>query len=339
MKIPQYARYEYCNKRACDFLEEFHIKSFPVDVESIIHQKNWGFVKYSELMEVFNCSRSQVIHFLGSKDGFTIWDESNYTISYNDDPSFGDRTRFTLMHEVGHIYLHHLTDFEATKLYRGSLTRQENKILENEANAFARNVLVPTSMLQHLKNKDIYNVSIQFGITPTAAHTRLNLYNVDIVSNKQSNVLTRLHSVFYNFYNKKKCSTCGYGTVAKNRHYCPICGNKTLQWGDGTVIYSKLETYDNGKLKECPSCKNEETDIDGDYCQICGKKLINICSNQECSLSPLPSNARYCPVCGNRSTFLDAGFLKEWNYKDNGFMDIPDGIEEELSDGEYLPFN
>ena len=145
MKIPQYARYEYCNKRACDFLEEFHIKSFPIDVESIIHQKNWGFVKYSELMKEFNCSRTRVIHILGSKDGFTIWDESNYTISYNDDPSFGDRTRFTLMHEIGHIYLHHLTDFEATKLYRGSLTKQENKILENEANAFARNVLVPTS--------------------------------------------------------------------------------------------------------------------------------------------------------------------------------------------------
>ena len=36
MKIPDYARYDYCNKRACDFLEQYEIKSFPIDVEKII---------------------------------------------------------------------------------------------------------------------------------------------------------------------------------------------------------------------------------------------------------------------------------------------------------------
>lgn len=334
MKIPQYARYEYCNKRACEFLEEFHIKSFPVDVKSIIHQKKWGLVEYSELMKQFHCNRSHVIHYLGSEDGFTIWDGYNYTISYNDDPILGARTRFTLMHEIGHIYLHHLIDFDATKIYRGSLTKQENKVLENEANAFARNVLVPTSMLQHLKNKDIYNIATQFGITPTAAQTRLDLYNVDVTSNKQSNVLQRLHSVFYNFYYKKKCPICGYGTITKEKLYCPICGNKTLQWGDGKMIYPKLNTYDNGKLKECPNCQNEETDINGNFCHICGENLMNFCSYDNCPNSdPLPTNARYCPICGSRSTFFNTGFLKNWNYEENGFMDIPDEIDE------ILPFN
>ena len=80
MKIPQYARYEYCNKRACEFLEEFSIKSFPIDVKSIIYKSRWGLVKYSELMKRFSCNRTTVIRCLGSTDGFTTWDGYNYTI-------------------------------------------------------------------------------------------------------------------------------------------------------------------------------------------------------------------------------------------------------------------
>ena len=84
------------------------------------------------------------------------------------------------------------------------------------------------------------------------------------------------------------------------------------------MIYPKLDTHENGKLTECPNCQNEETDIEGDYCQICGRNLINKCSYDDCYYNePLPANARYCPICGNHSTFYNAGFLKEWNYERN----------------------
>lgn len=350
MKIPKYARYDYCNQKACEFLEEFNIISFPIEPEEIIHQKKWGLVPYSELMEVFHCNRQQVEKYLGSKDGFTIWDDSNYTISYNDDGRLGDRTRFTLMHEIGHIYLNHLKEFEATKLYRGSLTKSENRVLENEANAFARNVLVPTSMLEHLSNKSIHSISVYFGITPSAAQTRLDLYTTDINMNTRLNVLKRLYNVFYKFYYKKRCVICNYGIITQNINYCPICGSKnTFQWGDGKMIYPKFDTHENGKLKTCPICQNEETQIEGGICQICGINLVNYCTNYECSNLEmvLPSNARYCPVCGNQSAFFKHNILKKWNYKeqDDPFMQIPDGIDEELpfaasgSFDEDLPFN
>lgn len=132
---------------------------------------------------------------------------------------------------------------------------------------------------------------------------------------------------------KRKCTTCG-AQFFNNYLYCPICGQKTLQWGDGNMIYEKLETNENGKLKECPKCKNEETNIEGSYCQICGELLTNYCSNEDCDYQEiLPSNARYCPVCGSASTFYQNNILKPWNYKEpvpDPFWNIPDPIDEEL---------
>ena len=49
MKIPFRARYDYCNQKSCEFLEEYSITSFPINVEEIIHRNNWGLIKYSEI--------------------------------------------------------------------------------------------------------------------------------------------------------------------------------------------------------------------------------------------------------------------------------------------------
>lgn len=345
MNIPSYARYEYCNQKACEFLEHYNIATFPIDVEKIIHLNHWGLVRYSELMEKFKLTRNSVIRCLGSNDGYTIWDGSNYTISYNDDEYLGERTRFTLMHEIGHIYLNHLIDFGTTKIYRGSLTKSEYKVLENEANAFARNVLIPTAILQRLRVKNVPNIAQYFGVTYTAAKTRLNFYSADESLNKNQNLIQRLQKIVYKFYYKKFCATCGYYTVSSKIRFCPICGNQNLKRGEGYMIYPKLDSYENGKLKECPRCKNEETNIEGDYCQICGKPIINRCSDNYCTYDKaLPTNARYCPICGNSSTFFNAGYLKEWNAKEEtgGFLNIPDSdFENNLSPenvSEEFPF-
>lgn len=62
----------------------------------------------------------------------------------------------------------------------------------------------------------------------------------------------------------------------------------------------------------------------------------------------MSSDARYCPFCGNRSTFYNDDLLPNWKeeikakeeddafqaqLEANGFLNIPDGINEEL------PFN
>lgn len=84
------------------------------------------------------------------------------------------------------------------------------------------------------------------------------------------------------------------------------------------MIYKKIETHETGKLKICPVCKNEITNLEGNYCQICGCILKNECLNSLCKnfeCNPLPSNARYCPNCGEESSFFKKQILPPWQTK------------------------
>lgn len=362
MKIPRYARYDYCVKRACDFLEEYEISSYPINVEKIITDNNWGLTPYSLLMKQFNCDRNTVIRCLRSKDGYTQLDDNNYSIAYNDDPALGDRIRFTLMHEVGHIYLNHLVDFDITLLHRGELSERENKILENEANAFARNVLVPISLVTHLKNQTLENISVKFGITHRAADTRRKLFRIDSQIIDSQNLIQRMSDIFRKFYNKTTCIKCNASFLLPYRIFCPICGSKnTLKWGNGIMKYKEYQTTSEGFVESCLRCGNEK--IMGDFCQICGAPVRNYCTSyldnespDQCNNNmPLSGNSRYCPKCGSMSLFYQYDILNDWNIEHDqfieentfgetnetdGFMHIPDPEEPVFPEiDEELPFN
>lgn len=222
-----------------------------------------------------------------------------------------------------------------TRIFRSSLSAQEYSYLENEADYFAQLILVPHVVLYAFKVKSATQIKHLCKISGPASERRFREYSkwqIDIDGNDPYD--KPLFKFYYTYLFKKKCKNCDAKLIQRYGKYCPICGYKTLEWGEGTMIYKKLDTYENGKLKECPTCKNEETNIDGSFCQICGEKLINYCSNYNCENdTSLPSNARYCPICGSPSTFCNEGILKAWNYKEpNSFLSIPDI-------GEELPFN
>ena len=304
-------------------------------------------------MEQFNCDRETVIRCLRSKDGYTQLDKDNYSIAYNDDPALGDRKRFTLMHEIGHIYLNHLVDFDITLLYRGTLSQDENKVLENEANAFARNVLAPVSLVQQLTDKAPKNISAKFGITYHAASTRRDFFRRDYEIVDSNGLLQRMRNIFYKFYNKTTCNKCNASFSFRYRNFCPICGSKnTLKWGDGKMKYTtKIVLDQNSKAVRCPVCDNEEISPNGNYCHICGTYLVNRCTNISDDYDSCghlaTANARYCIYCGAPTTFLKNNILHAWdqafsspfNTSPNNFMNTFDDIEANFHESDGLPFD
>lgn len=62
----------------------------------------------------------------------------------------------------------------------------------------------------------------------------------------------------------------------------------------------------------CPKCGQLEHELDSIYCQNCGLELLNYCSNKQCTNNcdydehvPLAQSARYCNICGEKSTHFE----------------------------------
>lgn len=305
--IPTYARYEYCISKAIDFILNESLNKFPFDSDKIIKKHRWSRRKYTQQAKEYNLNINDVIEAFGSQDGYTIFNGRNYTISYNDTHIPG-RIYFTKLHEIGHIYLNHFIDFNETIINRNSMSNNKYKVLENEANCFARNVIAPAIIVQSLGLDTPEKISQYFGITEGAARTRNDLLNLDlkyITSVHKNKLLEFWGEGIY----KKKCSSCNYGLTSKNTEYCPICGSKNLIWGDDHMKYDFINLNDLNKAIICPTCENENTNIEGEYCQICGSHIKNLCGF--CG-EELSGDARFCNHCGSISKFFENGYLADW---------------------------
>ena len=306
----------------------------PVKIGSIIRSiKYIKLITYSSQIIKHGISYDELILDAETKDSYAVRQGSTgrYCIYYNDiDPSIvtSNRVRWNLAHELGHVILDHHKIAGLEKLYRKGIDDTTYQYLEKEADYFAQLILVPHAALLGFRIDNPRNIRIMCKISDPASKRRYYQYmewkrHVDA----QDEYDKRIFYYYYDFIFKRQCKHCGANLIQRHGKYCPICGKKdTLQWGDGNMIYDKLPTHTNGKLTECPICKNEETSINGSYCQICGVELINHCSNPDChNPDYLPTNARHCPICGWDSTFLHLGILHEWDYEeqDDNYLDVP----------------
>lgn len=327
MDFPRKARFNIVLKRVNDFFINENIFHFPIDPFSIIEANNWGVIRYSELAKEHGVDIAEIITALQSEDGYTIYDGVNFTIAYNDTVPSEGRLRFTLMHEIGHIYLNHLIDFDETILMRSTLTEHKYKVLEQEANTFARNTLAPAAVVQKLNLNTVTDIIDYFNISQQAAKVRLDSLILDLKSFVGSFQLKHFRNFIHNSLNTKYCYRCTHLFSHPSATHCPICGGNDLFNRKGFFVM-KYESYfvdEIGRAIQCPVCDNEELIYDGDHCKICGTFLVNKCADTEkvddysgryykadsCH-TILEGNARFCVKCGNESTYQQQGLLDDW---------------------------
>lgn len=329
MKIPEKARYEVATNKAHQFIEEYKINSFPVDPFNLAKKMEIPLTSYSELSSINGQTTEFIIEQFGSEDGFTIFQNGRYSIVYNDDLTNSDkRLNFTLLHEFGHIYLGHFK-FKKTLLLRNNLAEHEYKVLENEADCFARNVLSPAPIVNNLGFKHPGIISNIFNISFQAAKARLGYLENDIYYSKRSLSYGKIEEMFYKFIYKMThtyhCKDCGIKFLYDNPYYCKLCGSKNISKAlyfsgvDNQMIYKGFKLDGNRRAIVCPRCDNEELYEDADNCKICNAPIINKCAETQISFNEyvsscgaiLDGNARYCK-CGNVSTFFQQGLLKDW---------------------------
>jgi len=144
---------------ALKVLEENFITSWPVPVEELIEFQGLGLI----LSEFTDGEISGVI-------------DLNKKYLYINSSDSSQRQRFTIAHELGHWILHRpelAANEEIAVLYRRPLGTVENNVLEQEANCFAANLLVPEVMLR----RAIKQVNDKSGNEASDAHLA-KIFNV-----------------------------------------------------------------------------------------------------------------------------------------------------------------
>lgn len=298
LTFPSKPRYSITNQKSLACLLEYNLSDLPITTEAIfqiIRDLQCSVRTYSFHANKLNCSIQDICEAFGSIDGYSLYDEvtGKYKIAYNDTIFSHQRIRFTLMHEIGHIYLNHFIEFEQTKLCRGGLNEIELDMLDKEANYFASKVLAPEIILLRIGCETPDVIQERCAISLEAAkHKSTAVKKYGESRNLFSKLEQKVLSLFHNFVYQKHCINCHYYFISKNVKYCPICGNNTLKWGNGkSSIYdfeedARLMFYYswpidvNGRVTYCPRCQNQEINTPGEFCKICRAPAINKCAGE-----------------------------------------------------------
>lgn len=350
-------RYEYISKYVYTILHEYNIFKYPISIMELIDNLNKNGYNiqvdtYEQFMQFKNFCREkkgqcpltyyEIGKMFKSNDGATAkFPKSDLLIIfYNSREPIKGRINWTLAHELGHILLGHYQIMEPVIIQRRDIPNEPYKILEKEANWFARTLLCHPYILAYYKIDtsgeivELCNVSTQ-----AASYREDDIKNHHYIINKpwDDRILKQL-SHFYKF-----CVRCDKSLIPPYAFYCPVCGNQLLKWGDGKMQYKiRYDLNEESRLYQCSVCENENIPEDAIYCQICGTPVQNKCTN--CG-KLANSDARYCIYCGNKTTF-NSKILPDWeseleelkkeNHVGNVFRNIPDEYPE---DDDGLPFS
>lgn len=151
-----YGKYKNARNASWQCILDYNIKTLPVMVTNIIKQSN----------NIRLFKNSDVNELEDGESGKTIYRKNIFEIIYKDtEPS--SRCRFTIAHELGHIFLGHLLINKVA--YR---TFKVNDSNESEANVFARDLLAPACVLHELDITKAIDISKLCNISYEAATYR-----------------------------------------------------------------------------------------------------------------------------------------------------------------------
>lgn len=261
--IPIKPRFSFATKRAYELLAALDIGEFPINPQKIIeHFPEWHLIGWMELSAL--TGENDPLHLDGDGcEARTVIRRGTdeYLIVYDERVESSQRIRWTLAHEIGHIVLGHLVNFEPTALNRCGLTEKEYGVLEIEAHWFAAELLAPKTIIGRFNfNDNPQGISLICDISKEAAEKRLK-----DISRTSLDYFSTEGKILRNFYNH--LSQGGYYQVIHD----------TASKFCSSSIYADL-------CKECRICRKCGAFVADEkyrFCPICGE--------------PIPNNTRYSP--------------------------------------------
>ncbi|MBZ4650927.1 MAG: hypothetical protein JG780_1823 [Thermosipho sp. (in: Bacteria)] len=348
-RIPLYPRIDYAKKMAKEFIIKSKIKSLPINPFAICQHHGFIIKSVSQVEDIINEVDPFDVRENPECDAKTyLTSKGRYIIIYDDSVFSQGRIIWTIAHEIGHIVLKHLTQFDQTEIHKG-LTKEENEVLEKEADAFASEFLAPAEVLLNC-NCVKKNMIIKLcGLSDEAASYREDYLKNYKPDEKYQHVNQRIYQQFYNFiYNKdyyhilytRVCPVCKNYIFSTRERFCRICGSsitahtllKGIVYNDSPMIIKNKDAI------FCPHCFKPQKLKSATTCSYCGRVLVNQCTNPTCNKTQA-ANSRYCYKCGQPTLFLSNGILPDWKIAQSHYFEkkiLKEILEEDKETGKIL---
>jgi hypothetical protein len=286
------------------FIQEKNIRWLPVDALDIITSLPNCTMKYvKDLAFETHMTESHILKFiLHGEDGLAryIPTTGQYEIIINSEAEPLGRVLWTMIHEVGHIYLKHLSDFNQTSITKGHLSDEIYEALEFESNIFAGEVLASKWLMRHLGINSQDDILTLCGLSFTGAKSRL----------KKVNEKATFPPIGVNI------TISNFSTYAKDITLCrPIDGFNSPTFATSNNPQSLLKIPMPSFIKPgscCLFCGSTHEIYGSKYCIMCGNKLPcgGYTSEDHCEHINLPF-AAFCSQCGNQVYKTKQGFCLE----------------------------
>lgn len=311
---PNYAK---AVQKSVNLLMDLDIKSVPINLDEIFDDLKLTIRKqsYSDFAESKGITVKFLCNYFESDLGACVYDPKTerYIIYYNDTKFNQGLNRFTIAHELGHVFLEHYSQVDSNVLLRRKMSGAKYKRLEREADCFARNLLAPVPLVKKMVelNTPMTQLELQsaFNISLQAAGARLGFLTADY------NLMQSQH---YPYFDKYKinfgyfCDFCNSGEIEDDHNFCKICGCEAnpLYKKHNRIFYCGIKLDSHKRSSICPICKNTKFTLNANHCKMCGSKRFNTCTN--CNLDN-DGNALWCVDCGSATTFKQLGLLRFTN--------------------------
>lgn len=327
MKIPTSPRVAASLRSAQQFILTDGIRWLPVDPFDIALRHRWRLLRLDDVARQLNAKPSEVIN---GEDGETWRHNGRYRIVYNDRIRSLHRIRWTIAHEIGHIVLGHLADFDQTMVSRGGLTTPEYGALEREADIFATELLAPMAVLKEVGAREWPDIAEVCLLSRKAAENRQKDLERRASDRLYCEADTALCGQFRRFLTPVTVC-CG----SSNPPRLSIPWREGMQVGRFNVGAKSVEAGEDGRVTECPVCGNVIFSPHASFCKMCGTPLYNSCreareaeegyDDQPCQ-ELNPADARYCEYCGRKTVFARLGILMSWEEVVEKYGDINEGL-------------
>lgn len=168
----------FIQRKVLELYQNMGAVSYPIQPKLILQciPKNCRILSYQKMAEVTGCAIHDIAVLCKSNSGATHYDpETNrYLILYNTDMNSG-RVRWTLAHEMGHIYLGHLKAIEEAEIaYTESRGFYDQ--FESEADYFAWNLLAPLPIMREMGIRSTSEIKLTYGLSTQAAALQYDRY-------------------------------------------------------------------------------------------------------------------------------------------------------------------